>query len=91
MVKDDIYGIQCIKDLTTCETYALTHPIEGKYYRYKLNKGDIITVTEKQIFNVFHNIYNVFRPIKREKHIVWYKPSTWFRWYWVLEVINEQM
>ena len=53
---------------------------------YKLNKGDIITVAEKQIFNVFHNVYNVFRPIKRIKHIVWYKPSTWFRWYWVLEV-----
>lgn len=89
MIKDDIYGIQYIKDLTTCEIYTLTHPIEGKYYAYKLNKGDTIIVPEKQIFNVFHNIYNIFRPIKREKHIIWYKPPTWFRWYWVLEVINE--
>ena len=67
---------------------TLADIVEGKTHCYKLNKGDIITVTEKQFFNKYYKYLQWFAPIKREKHIVWYNPLTWFRWYWVLEVVN---
>lgn len=71
---------------------AFTDLIEGKIHRFELNKGDIITVAEKNFSNDFYKYLQLYKylqwfsTIKREKLIVWYKPSTWFRWYWVLEV-----
>lgn len=54
---------------------------------YKLASGDVFSISENQAFEVMsRNSYGyMFIPIKRYRRVVWYKPSTWFRWLWQIE------
>lgn len=69
-----------------CETeFERTKEVFARGYR--LTDGDIFTVAEKQLFEVFamSNRNHIFVPIKRHRRITWYKPATWFRWLWDIQ------
>lgn len=55
---------------------------------YQLHIGDQFGIDERQAFNVLREHYTRFRPVERKKCSIWYKPWTWFRWIWILEVIE---
>lgn len=52
----------------------------------KLRDGDVIIVALQRLPALCNVISNgaIFIPQKVERHIVWWKPSTWFQWYVVL-------
>lgn len=54
---------------------------------YGPHNGDIFSILEKHAFAVMskNGTDSMFIPIKRYKKIIWYKPSTWFRWFWQIE------
>jgi hypothetical protein len=54
---------------------------------YALKHNDIFSISEKSAFDVMSNNGSIgmFVPIERYKRVVWYKPSTWFRWIWRIE------
>jgi hypothetical protein len=54
---------------------------------YKLQSGDVFSILEKNAFDAMSNngCGYMLVPIKRYKKVIWYKPSTWFRWIWQIE------
>lgn len=54
---------------------------------YKLQNRDVFSISENKAFEVMsiNNMNCKFIPLKRYKRIIWYKPSTWFRWLWQIE------
>lgn len=54
---------------------------------YAPHNGDIFSISEKNAFEVMsnNNCKCLFIPLKRYKKVIWYKPSTWFRWLWQIE------
>ena len=54
---------------------------------YALKHNDVFSISEKRAFDVMSNNGSIgmFVPIERYKRVVWYKPSTWFRWIWRIE------
>ena len=50
---------------------------------YELNHGDILCVSSKVMAEMaeMNDGQNLFVPLRRFRHVVWYKPSTW-RWRW---------
>lgn len=59
---------------------------------YQLRHGDIFTVSESYLIHVVRqsNQRRLFLPLKRYKMVTWYKPRTWFAYYWQIEYIAYQ-
>ena len=60
---------------------------------YKLYSGDVFTINDKLMVDVFKNSNrNVsFIPIKRYKMVKWYNPATWFKkWIDVMFVQHDE-
>ena len=54
---------------------------------YHPERGDIVCVSDKNLIEIICNRAMHFRIIAKRKFVKWYKPWTWFKYYWVLEAI----
>lgn len=73
---------------TTTYTTTNNSTWVGTIRAYKPQVGDVFTIREEQVWDILKKYHKQFRFIDRKRHIKWYNPLTWFRWYWVFEVVE---
>ena len=57
---------------------------------YAIRNGDVFTIEDKRIIEVLSqsNSHHIFLPLRRYKKVTWYRPWTWFRWFWKVQYIE---
>lgn len=63
---------------------------DAMHRAYPIDNGDIFTIAESKAIHAMQcsNRHHIFMHLERYKAPIWYKPSTWFRWFWKVQYIE---